>query len=78
MGGEFHDVKKIHDRTRQDLLDAVAFQKQIALAMCHALDSRFGDKHVMAAFRVLGPTNTFSKQVGLANLGVVDLNLLCE
>jgi hypothetical protein len=31
----------------------------------------------MAAFKMLGPTNMSSKQVGLANWGVVELGLLC-
>ena len=31
----------------------------------------------MAAFKVLGPTNMPSKQVGLANWGVVEFKLLC-
>ena len=31
----------------------------------------------MTTFKVLGPTNMPSKQVGLANWGVVELELLC-
>ena len=64
-----HDVNMIRDRTRQDLMETVAFQKQFALALCNALKCRFEDNHIMAAFKVLGPTNMPSKQVGLANWG---------
>ena len=76
-GGEFHKVEMIRDRTRQDLMDAVAFQKHFALAVCNALESRFEDNHIMTTFKVLAPINMLSRQIGLDNLGVVDLELLC-
>jgi len=68
-GGKFHDVDMIRDRTEQDLIKAMTFQKQFALAVCNALECRFEDNHIMAAFKVLGLTNMPSKQVGLANWG---------
>ena len=76
-GGKFHDVNMIRNKTEQDLMDAVTFQKQFALAVCNALESRVEDNHIIATFKVLDPTNMHSKQVGLANWGVVELELLC-
>ncbi len=75
--GKFYNVDMIRKRTREDLMEAVAFQKQFALAVCNTLECRFEDNHIMAAFKVLGPTNMHSKQVGLANWEVIDLELLC-
>ena len=76
-GGKFHDINMIRDKTEQDLMDAVTFQKQFTLAICNALESRFEDNHIIATFKVLDPTDMHSKQVGLANWGVVELELLC-
>jgi hypothetical protein len=76
-GGMFHEVEMIRDRSGKDLMDAVAFQKHFALAVYNVLECRFEDNHIMAAFKVLDPTNMPSKQVGLANWGMVDLELLC-
>jgi hypothetical protein len=76
-GGKFHNVDMIRDRTRQNLMEAMALQKQFALAVCNTLECRFEDNHIMAAFKVLGLTNMPSKQVGLANWGVVEFELFC-
>ena len=68
-GGKFHEVEMIRDRTGQELMDAVTFQKHFVLAVCNALEYKFEDNHIMTSFKVLGPTNIPSKQVGLANWG---------
>ena len=75
--GKFHDIEIIWDRTEQDLINVVAFQKYFALAICNALEFRFEYNYIMTVFKMLGPTNMPSKQVGLANWRVVDLKLLC-
>ena len=56
-GDKFHEVEMIRDRTGQDFMDAVAFQKHFALAVCNTLECRFEDNHIMTSFKVLGPTN---------------------
>jgi hypothetical protein len=76
-GGKFHEVEMIRDRMGQDLMNAVAFQKHFALAVCNTLEYRFEDNHIIIVFKVLDPTNMPSKQIGLANWGLVDLELLC-
>jgi len=60
----------------QNFMDVVAFQKQFALAVCNALNFKFENNHVMAAFKVLGSMNMPFRQVGLANWKIVDLDLL--
>ena len=64
---KFHEVEMIRDRTGQDLINVVAFQKHFALAICNALESRFKDNHIMIAFKVLAPINMSSRQISLAN-----------
>lgn len=61
----------------QDLLDALVFRKLFALAICEGLRVGFDDNHIMTAFCILGSTNMPSRQVCLANKGVLDLELLC-
>lgn len=63
----FHDVEIIPDKTGQNLMDAMAFQRQFILATCNALESRFENNHIMTTFKVMGPTNMASREVGLAN-----------
>jgi hypothetical protein len=67
----------IRDRTEQDLMNAMTFQKHFALAVCNALDSRFEDNYIMTAFKILALINMSSRQIGLANWRVVNLKLLC-
>ena len=50
-------------------MHVMAFQKQLALAMCNVLESTFEDNYIMTTFKVLGPSNMQSKQVGLINWG---------
>ena len=76
-GSKFHEVEMIRDRTGQNLIDAVIFQKYFALTVCNALESRFEDNHIMTAFKVLAPITMSSTQISLANWGVLDLELLC-
>ena len=64
MKCKYHGVEMIQDTTEQDLMNAMAFQKQLALPMCNTSKSRFEDNHIMATFKALGPTNMSSKQVG--------------
>ena len=66
-GGKFHKVEMIHDRTGQDLMDVVAFQKHFDLAVCNALECTFENNHIMTVIKILNSTNMPSKQVGLAN-----------
>ena len=40
-GGKFHKVKMIRNRTEQDLMDEVAFQKHFVLAVCNVLEFGF-------------------------------------
>ena len=70
----------IRDKTEQNLMNVVIFQKFFVLAVCNALESRFEDNHIMTILKILDPTTMPSKQIGLANLGrgVVDLELLCS
>ena len=63
IGGKFHEVEMIRNRTRQDLMNAMTLQKHFALAVCNTLEYRFEDNHIMAAFKMLGPINMPSKQV---------------
>lgn len=57
-------------------MDALAFQKHFILVVCEALESRFDEIHIVDIFWVLGPTNISLHRVGLANWGVVDLEVL--
>ena len=61
MKGKFYEVEIIQDRTGQDLMNAMAFQKHFILAVCNTLECRFKDNHIMAAFKVLGLTNMPSR-----------------
>lgn len=67
----------IQNKTRYDLIDALAFQKQFALAVCNVLEIKFDENHIMTVFKVLGSTNMLCRQIGLANWWMVDLELLC-
>lgn len=59
------------------MIEALAFQKSFAIAVCEALEVRFADNHIMDAFKVLGPTNMPTRQVGLASWGVQEMETLC-
>ena len=58
-------------------MNALGFEKHFTLAVCNALECRIEDNHIMTTFKVLRLTNMPSRQVGLANWGLVDLELLC-
>ena len=42
-GDKFYEVEMIRDRMGQDLMDAVAFQNYISLAVYNALEYEFED-----------------------------------
>ena len=66
-GSKYHDIKMAWDRMRQDLVNAVIFQKQFVLTMYNALECRFKDNHIMTTFELLNLINMLFKEVSLAN-----------
>jgi len=59
-----------------DLAEALEFHRAFAKAMCAGLNAQFQDNDIISCFKILNPSNMPSKQIGLQNWGVADLECL--
>ena len=76
-GCRFLSIDMIRDPQGRDLEEALLFQKQFSEAVIHALECRFEDNDIVSTFKVLNPTNMPSRQVGLAQWGCAEMEVLC-
>ena len=75
----FYKFHMIRPRLDTDLEETLMFQKNFAQFVCSALDGRFCDNDLIFCFKILNPTNTPSREVGLQNWCVSELDtLLCH
>lgn len=75
-GKMFHSFEMQRSRLGADLEDALAFQKSFAEAVCNGLDAQFTNNDLISCFKILNPTNMPSRQVGLQNWCVTELDSL--
>ena len=75
-GKMFHGFEMKRCRLGTDLGEALDFQRAFAEAVCAGLDARFQDNDLITCFKVLNPTNMPSRQVGLQNYFVAELESL--
>ena len=72
----FLSIDMVRDAHGRDLEEALLFQKQFSEAVIDALESRFEDNGIVSNFKVLNPTNMFSRQVGLSQWGCAKIEAL--
>ena len=75
-GKMYHGFEMDRSRLGDDLEEALKFQHAFAEAVCVGLAARFVDNDLISCFKILNPTNMPSKQIGLQNWGVVELEKL--
>src|ERR1700737_4539138 len=77
-GFKFYFIDLIWDPLGRDLESALDFQKTYSEAVCSALEARFVDNDIIDCFKILNPLHMPRRQVGLASLGVVELDRLLQ
>ena len=75
-GKMFHGFEMDRSKLEDDLEEALKFQRTFAEAVCTGLDARFVDNNLITCYKILNPTNMPSKQIGLQNWGVIELEKL--
>ena len=56
--------------------EALNFQKSYTKAVCKCLEARFSDNDIILAFKILNPSDMFSKRIGLNSWDVANLEVL--
>ena len=72
----FYGFKMDRSRLVDDFEEALKFQRAFVEAICAGLDVRFVDNDRISCFKILNPTNMPSKQIGLQNMDVTELEKL--
>ena len=75
-GNMFHSIRMTRCRLGIDLEEALTFQRAFLEAVYTGLEARFWDNDVISTFKDLNPTNMPSRQVGLQNVFMQELEAL--
>ena len=68
----------IRDRNGVDLEEAITFQVYFADEICKWLKNRFKDNDIVSYFKILNTVELPSRQVGMGNWDVLELERLCN
>ena len=71
-----HGIEMDRSKLGEELEGRLEFQRAFAEAVCASLDARFVDNDIILYFKILDLTNMPSKQIGLKNWCVIELEKL--
>ena len=77
-GAKYHDILMLRDRNGVDLEEAITFQVCFSEEICKGLENCFKDNDIVSCFKILNPVELPSRQVGMGNWGVLELEMLCN